>query len=69
MKLTVYWKTKNAEHIRKIREKFRIPDYTSVNGETPCDIPDELMPLLRECEKRGFIQIRNKREMKQLNQK
>ena len=33
----------------------------SVNHETPCDIRDEDMELLRECEKRGFIQIRNKR--------
>ena len=28
--------------------------------ETPCNIKEEDMELLRETEKRGFIQIRNK---------
>lgn len=42
-------------------KKFGISDYMSVNHETPCDIRDEDMELLKECEKRGFIQIRNKR--------
>jgi len=45
---------------RRIRERFNIPDYTTVNGETPADIRDKDMELLRETEKRGFIQIRNK---------
>lgn len=60
MKLIIYWTTKDFDKVRKIRGKFNIPSYTSVNGETPCEIKDEDLPLLRECEKRGFIQIRNK---------
>ena len=60
MKVTIYWITKDAEKIKRIRDKFNIPSYTSINGETPCEIKDEDLPLLRECERRGFIQIRNK---------
>lgn len=66
MKVTIYWdarhlpKEKAIETKNKIKEKFNIPNYTSINGETPCDIKDEDMELLRECERRGFIQIRNK---------
>ena len=60
MKLTVCWITKNQEFIDKIRLKFGISDYMSINHETPCEIDEEDLPLLRECEKRGFIQIRTK---------
>ena len=60
MKLTIYWVTKDAQNIQRIREKFNLPSYRSVNGETPVEIGEEDLPLLRETEKRGFIQIRNK---------
>ena len=66
MKVTIYWKTKHLDPkdipriTKKSRDKFNIPDYTTVNGETPCDIKEEDIELLRETENRGFIQIRNK---------
>lgn len=60
MKLTICWITKNQEFIDKIRLKFGISDYMSINHEIPCEIDEEDLPLLRECEKLGFIQIRNK---------
>lgn len=60
MKLTIYWVTKDAQSIQRIREKFNLPSYRSVNGETPVEIQEEDLPLLRETEKRGFIQIRRK---------
>lgn len=60
MKLTIYWVTKDAESIQRIREKFNISSNTTVNGETPAKIREEDLPLLKETEKRGFIQIRNK---------
>ena len=52
-KVTIYW---NTRHI-KLED---IPNHTTVNGETDCYIREEDMELLRETEKRGFIQIRNK---------
>lgn len=66
MQVTIYWNTRHLDSKdvprikKKIRDRFGIPNYTTVNGETPCEIRDEDMELLRECEKRGFIQIRNK---------
>ena len=56
MKVTIYWVTKDSDKIARIRERFGIGTYRSVNGETPAEIREEDMELLR----RGFIQIRNK---------
>lgn len=63
MRLTICWTTRGRQRrfYYDICKKFGISDYMSVNHETPCDIRDEDMELLKECEKRGFIQIRNKR--------
>lgn len=60
MKFTICWTTKNQVTINKIRLRFGISDYMNINRETPCEIKEEDLPLFRECEKRGFIQIRNK---------
>jgi hypothetical protein len=61
MKVTIYWERETKPIIRKrIREKFNIPDYLSINGETPCEIKDSDMELLKETARRGFIQIRSK---------
>lgn len=62
MKVTIYWNTKDEEKIKRIRERFGIGGYTNVNGESPAEIKDEDIDLLRETEKRGFIQIRFKPE-------
>ena len=67
MRIVIYWKDNHHNPKtfqvtkQKIRERFNIPEYTSINGETPCNIRDEDMELLRECEYRGFIQIRVKK--------
>lgn len=55
MNITICWVTKDRESIEKIRKKFGISSYMSVNRETPCDIKEKDMELLRETEKRGFI--------------
>ena len=60
MEITIYWTTHDREDIKRIREKFNIPNYTSINGETPCDVSDSDLKLLLETEKRGFIQLRKK---------
>lgn len=60
VKLTVYWLTKDKEAIAKIRERFGIPEGISVNGETNAEIREDMMPLLEETAKRGFLQIRYK---------
>lgn len=62
MKLTICWTAKGRQlcFYQEICKKFGITPYMSVNHETPCEIRNEDLSLLRECEKRGFIQIRNK---------
>lgn len=62
MKLTLCWTSKGRQRhfYNDICKKFSIPQYMSVNHETPCEIKEKDLPLLRECEKRGFVQIRNK---------
>lgn len=60
MKVVIYWETKDQSIIKWIRERFNIPSYTTVNGESPADVKDEDMELLRECERKNKIQIRIK---------
>lgn len=62
MKLTICWMAKGRQKrfYNDICRKFGISRYMSINHETPCEIKEEDLLLLRECEKRGFIQIRNK---------
>ena len=49
------------EDIAKIEERFSIPHCVNVNGETcrPVEIREEDVELLRETERRGYIQIRD----------
>lgn len=55
MKLTICWtaRGRNKRFYHDICRKFGISGYMSINHETPCDIKDEDVELLRECEKRG----------------
>ncbi|WP_443689166.1 hypothetical protein [Paraprevotella xylaniphila] len=64
MRLTIYWSTKDESIRSRIRKRFGIPCGMTVNKETKADIRDEDMELLRETERRGFIQIRFKKSMK-----
>lgn len=61
MKLTIYFCKSDKTVNDKIRAKFGMPMVgMTVNGEITCDIRDEDIHLLKECEKRGFIKIRRK---------
>lgn len=60
--LYVYFCVSDWNIIHLIQDRFNLPKCVTINGETcqPCDIKAEDMELLRETEKRGFIQIRYK---------
>lgn len=62
-RVTIYYQC-SWPHIRRIQRRFGLPTGVTVNGETPTavDISDEDMELLRETERRGYIQIRNKQK-------
>lgn len=61
MILTIYFCHSDKEMNDKIRKRFGMPMVgMTINGELECDIKDEDLELLKETEKRGFIQIRRK---------
>lgn len=64
MKIYIYWTKKAAmypEKEQRIRNRFRLGSYKSLNGETPAGhLSPGDMQLLREVEKQGYIQIRYK---------
>lgn len=60
MRVTIYW-TKEGLKIRdKICSFFKIPVHITINGETSCNISDDMMDKLRATENRGLIKIRYK---------
>ena len=63
MKVYIYFSCQ-WDDIRKIQQRFHLPECVTVNGETcqPCEIADEDWELLRETERRGYIQIRQKEQ-------
>ena len=48
------------DDIHRIQERFKIPSGVTINGETcqPVEIADEDWELLKETERRSYIQIR-----------
>lgn len=65
--VVVYWRCRCETRLR-ICERFRIPSgYVNINGETPCMISSDDYELLRECERRGFIRLRDKETKKASN--
>ena len=48
--------------IRRIQQRFNLPDCVTVNGETckPVEVKPEDWALLEETARRGYIQIRKK---------
>lgn len=59
-RLRIYYKTSNRETIKRIRDRFGFPEMMTVNGEWTVEVRDEDMELLKETQRRGFIEIRNK---------
>ena len=57
IKIRILWLTKDKTNQEKIREKFNLPFFITVNKVTPCEVREDDMQLLEECEKRGFIKL------------
>jgi hypothetical protein len=56
-----YYLVRDSVVIRKIKDKFRIT--VSVNGESNVRVNTEGAELVRELERRGFIKIREYKEL------
>lgn len=56
-RLWVRWVTRDENTIERIRRRFGIPRYTTLNGFSPAEIQDEDMEILEETARRGFISI------------
>lgn len=54
-KIVIHWNTKDEEAIRLIRERFGIPLYTTVNGQTPARLPADDILMFEETAKRGYF--------------
>ena len=50
------------DDIRRIQQRFKLPECVTVNGETcqPVEVSDDDWELLKETERRKYIQIRVK---------
>ena len=61
MKVYIYYNC-NWEDVRKIEDRFGFPHCVNVNGEScqPVELKPEDWSVLKETERRGYIQIRYK---------
>lgn len=50
MKVKIYWATRNWALIRRIREKYHLPQCMDVNGFTYADVDEETLKHLRKGE-------------------
>lgn len=56
-RLVIKWLTRDKEAIAAIRQRFSIPNYTTVNGFSPVELADEDREVFEECQRRGFFTI------------
>lgn len=60
MRVTIYWRTKDGDLIDRIRQRFGISSGITINGETVAEVDSRQLVKLKEYEKQGFINLRNK---------
>jgi hypothetical protein len=59
----VLWLKKTDDATKeRIRQRFNIPRYETLNGFSPIEVSDEDMPVLEETARRGYIAL--KRDVK-----
>lgn len=55
MKIIIYWVTRDWNLIRRLREKYRLPQYMNVNGLTEAEVDEETLSNLRKGEPKYLI--------------
>lgn len=51
----IYWVTNNWNLIRRIRDKYHLPQYMSVNGITEANVDEDTLNALRKGEPKYLI--------------
>lgn len=55
MKVSIYWVTDDWSLIRRIREKYRLPQYMTLNGITEAEVDEETLAQLKKGEPKFLI--------------
>lgn len=55
MKITIYWVTRDWDLIRRLREKYHLPQCMSVNGLTFAKVDEKTLENLRKGEPKYLI--------------
>ena len=55
MKITICWVTRDWNLIRRLREKYRLPQYMNVNRLTEAKVDEETLDNLRKGEPKYLI--------------
>lgn len=58
MRITIYWVTRDWNLIHRIREKYRLPQYMTLNGLTEAEVDEETLAQLKKGDPK-FLIIRN----------
>jgi hypothetical protein len=54
-KIIIRWHTRNENTIRRIRERFNVPAYTTINGWSPATLKEADRETLDETARRGYV--------------
>ncbi|MBO8433170.1 MAG: hypothetical protein IAB08_07760 [Bacteroidetes bacterium] len=55
MKVTIYWVTRDWNLIRRIRGKYGLPQYMTLNGITEAEVDEETLAALKKGEPEYLI--------------
>lgn len=55
MRITIYWVTRDWNLIHRIREKYRLPQYMTLNGLTEAEVDEETLAQLKNGEPKFLI--------------
>ncbi len=55
--MVIRWITRDPGKMERIRRRFGIPAYTTLNGLSPCTVREEDMEVFRETARRGFFAV------------
>ena len=55
MRITIYWVTRDWNLIHRIREKYILPQYMTLNGLTEAEVDEETLAQLKKGQPKFLI--------------